>query len=495
LGDRLLLLLAVVPALCLAQTPQKIVEEHLRALGGAKTVAKVQSAIIAGNLTEESTGKTGSFSLMTKAPNRFYTETIAGQDRFIEAYNGMSAWGQDPAESAHTLTGTATNEAEATGRYWNSHLADLKKSKISLQMASSEKARGRDADHLKVLLGPGLTRDVFMDSGTHLIVRETLPSLLAGGGRVQIDYDDYRPVNGIQTPYRIEVQRGGHTYKIAVTRAEFGAAVDDAVFNFPAAAGAPVPDIKSLILDVTRNQRAIEEMQKQYTCHVTTEEEKVDSKSQMTSKTVKEFEVFYVGGDEVRRLIAKDGKPLAGDEKKKEDDRFNKEFEKLQKQLVERAADPKRQKKQNEKEEAQISDFLRAVRFSNARRERFRGQDVIAVDFGPNPDYKPKKAIENIVQKLAGVVWIDEKARDVARLEAHFSNSVKIGAGLLASVDKGTSIIFEQAKINDEVWLPTYAEIHASGRLLVVKLKANEIDRYTDYKKFSAESRMVTVKE
>jgi hypothetical protein len=42
---------------------------------------------------------------------------------------------------------------------------------------------------------------------------------------------------------------------------------------------------------------------------------------------------------------------------------------------------------------------------------------VIAVDFGPNPEYKPKKAIEGIIQKLAGVVWIDEQAHDVARLE------------------------------------------------------------------------------
>ena len=489
MSRRSVFLLTAIPALCLAQTAQRVIDDYLRALGGAKAAAKIQSAVLAGSLSEKATGKTGSFSLMTKAPNRFYAEIIAGSDRFVEAYNGMSAWGQDPSEGARTRTGAATNEAEATGRYWNNHLADLKKAKISVQLAGMEKVRGRDASHVRVLLGPGLTRDVFFDAQTHLVSRERLP------GIEQLDYDDYRPVNGLQAPFRIELQRGGRTYRISVTRAEFNSAVDDSVFNFPSATGAPLPDIKTLILDVTRNQRAIEEMQKEYTCHLTTEEEKVDPKGQLTSKTMKEFEVFYVGGDEVRRLIAKDSKPLAGDEKKKEDERFNREFEKLQKQVAERAADPKKQKKQNEKEEAQVSDFLRAVRFSNARRERFRGQDVIAVDFGPNPDYKPKKSIENIIQKLAGVVWIDEQARDVARLEAHFSNSAKIGGGLLASLDKGSNFVFEQSKINNEVWLPSYAEVHASGRLLVVKLKANEIDRYTEYKKFSAESKMVTAKD
>ncbi|HJZ95588.1 MAG TPA: hypothetical protein VKE70_03730, partial [Candidatus Solibacter sp.] len=183
------------------------------------------------------------------------------------------------------------------------------------------------------------------------------------------------------------------------------------------------------------------------------------------------------------------------DEKKKEDERFNKQFEKLQKHAAELAADPNKQKKEDEKTNAQVSDILRALKFSNARRERFRGQEVIAVDMGPNPEYKPKKTIENIVQKMAGVVWIDEQARDVARLEAHFTDSAKVGAGIFASLDKGSSLVFENAKVNGEVWLPVYSEVHASGRLLVVKLKSHEINRYSDYKKFHAESTIKIVQE
>lgn len=480
-----------LPAFALAQNPQKIVDEYLRARGGARVAAQVRTSSIAGSLTEESTGKTGSFSVITKAPNRFYTEIIAGTDRAVDAYNGMSAWGQEPGGGLQSLTGPAAKEAEAAGRYRNGGLSDVKKSKLGLQFVGAEKVRGRDTYHVQVMLGPGITRDVYFDTGTHLILRETAP----GPTPVQFDFDDYRTVNGIATPYRIGLRRGGHDYQISVTRAEYNTAVDDAVFDFPHTAGTPLPDMKALMLEVTRNQRAIEEMQKEYTCHLTAEEEKVDAKGRVTSKTIKEFEVFNLAGEEVRHLVAKDGKPLSADEKKKEDERFNKEFEKLQKKAEALAADPKKQQKQAAKDEADLSDFLRTVRFSNARRERFRGHDVIAVDFGPNPDYKPQKTIESIIKKLAGVVWIDEQAKDVARLEAHFSDSVKIGGGLLASVDKGSSFVFEQAKVNDEVWLPTYAEVHAAGRLLVVKLKENEIDRYTDYKRFRAESKIVTVQQ
>jgi hypothetical protein len=469
-----------------AQNAQKVIDEYLRASGGAKTLAQIGSETLAGSLTDENSGQTGSFSMMVKAPNRFYLELIAGTERQVEAYNGMSAWRQDSAEGPQTVTGAGAREAEAAGRYRNSRLADLKKARLGVQMAGTEKVRGRDAWHLQVLLGPGLARDVFVDAQTHLIVRETALG-------EEFDYDDYRPLNGIQTPYRIELRRGGHTYRISVTRAEFQATVDNSVFDFPHNSAAPLPEIKSLILEVQRNQKVMEEMQKQYTCHVTSEEEKVDSKSRIASRTVKEFEVFNISGEEVRHLVAEDGKPLEGDKKKKEDERFNKEYAKLTAQAQKDAADPKKREKSDAKDEAQLSDILRAVRFTNARRERFRGQDVIAVDFGPNPDYKPKKMVENIVQKMAGVVWIDAQAHDVARAEAHFSSPVKIGAGILASIDQGTSFVFEQAKVNNEVWLPVYAEVHAAGRLLFFKMKDNEIDRYTDYKKFHAESTIKVV--
>ncbi len=470
-------LLAAFAVVLRAQTPQKIIDDYLQAAGGQKALAQIRTETITGSLSEESTGRTGTWSLISTAPDRFYSEIIAGPDRVVEAYNGKSPWGQDSAEGVRTLTGDSAKQTEATARCWNDRLADLKKSRWSATFAGIEKVRGRDAYRVQVLpAAGGIACEVFFDTRTHLMVRETLPT-------EQLEYDDYRPVQGIQTPFQLDLRRGGHDYRVVVTHAEFNSQVADSVFDFPHTATTPLPGIADLLREVTRNQTALDEIQKQYTCHVTEEQESVDSKGRVTSKTIRESEVFNIGGEEVRHLIAKDGKPLEGSEKKREDERFDREFQK------QAARDPKKQAKQQEKDDAQISDFLRAIRFTNPRRERFRGEDVIAVDFGPNPDYKPRKAIENVVHQMAGVVWIDEKARDVARLEAHFSANVKIGGGVVGSLEKGSSFVFEQARINDEVWLPTYDEVHLGGRLLFLKVKANQIDRYTDYKKFRAETK------
>ena len=252
----------------------------------------------------------------------------------------------------------------------------------------------------------------------------------------------------------------------------------------------PLPDIPALLRDVEKNQAALEELRTLYTCHLAEEQDKTDSDGNVKSREMKDYDVFYIGDEEVLHLLAKDGKPLTGDEKQKEDDRFSKKFDELKKKQAELAADPKKQVKKEEEEEAQLSDFLRAELFTNPRRTDFRGQDVIAFDVSGNPNYKPKKEIDRIIQKLSGTMWVDDQAREIVRLEARFVESAKIGGGLLASVAKGSNFVFEQEKINGEVWLPSYAEVHVAGRIVFVKLKQNFIDRYSYYKKFRSSATM-----
>ncbi|HTZ72523.1 MAG TPA: hypothetical protein VMB47_01255 [Candidatus Aquilonibacter sp.] len=502
----------VLSTSCFGQTPQKIIQDYVRAEGGARALAKVQSLTISGSLRDESTDATGSYSLITKAPNKLYSELVIEPDRSIVAYNGRSAWGEQPGSSPHTLTGAEAAEWEAVSRYLNGHLLDAKKDKLGEKFVGTQNIGGRETYQLEFSLAPGVTREVFFDAQTHLIVREIVPqpvskdssapqpgsqppppqSTQPAGMLEQIDYFDYKPVSGILEPSRIELRRDGRDYQITVTSVEVNAPVQDSVFDFPQAEGRPLPDIAQLLRDVAKNQQGIDEIVKQYTCHLTEIDEQRSSDGRLTPRSVKEYDVFYVGanGQAVRHLIAQGGKPLEGEEKKKADDRFNKEFDEKKKQATELESDPKKEAKQDEQDQAEISDFLRAEKFTNPRRELFRGQEVIVFDFGPNPDYKPKKLVDSIVQKLVGVIWIDEQARDVVRLEARFNNNAKIGGGLLASISKGSNFVFEQALINNEVWLPSYVEVHASARIVFLKGQQDEIDRFSDYKKFSTESKL-----
>jgi hypothetical protein len=245
-----------------------------------------------------------------------------------------------------------------------------------------------------------------------------------------------------------------------------------------------LPDLKALFKEIDDNQKAIDKIKENYTGTRAEEETEYDKSGKVTKREAKEYTFFYLNGDEISTLIGKDGKPLGEEEQKKENEKTQKEIREHEKKD---AKDQEKAKKDDD--DPGIEVFLRACQFVNPRRERFRGQDVLVFDFEPNPEFKPHKLAEKLVQKLAGVVWIDEKSHDVARLEAYFVGDFKLAAGMVANLQKGTSFVFEQAFTNNEVWLPTYAEVHVGVRVLLVKgFKVNAVIRYSDYRRFNVES-------
>src|SRR5467141_1815846 len=470
------------------QDPQKLVDQYIKAVGGSKALSKAATIIIEGTF-HTSDGKNGTYTLNTKLPNRYYSELVIGDVSLIEAYNGKSAWHRTANAEFSTLVGADGAQLEAAGQYYNSHLVGAKKNKLGVGYAASSKVRGRDAVEIEVTTMTGVKRHIFFDSETHLIVKEDAS---IGGIEEQISYDDYRPVNGLKIPYKIELHRGAETYDITVTRAEVNGTIGERVFDFPKKSQVQLPDLKALFKEIDDNQKAIDKLKENYAGSQSEEETEFEGDGRVKKRELNEYTFFYLNGDEITTLVKKDGKPLNEAEQKKENEKTQRRIEEQQKRETKKEAKAEKAKeegKSDEKDEPGIEIFLRACQFVNPRRERFRGQDVLVFDFEPNPEFKAHKMVEKIVQKLAGIVWIDEKAHDVARLEAYFTGDMKIAGGLLANLQKGTSFVFEQAFVNNEVWLPTYMEAHVGVRFLLVKgIKVSFVTRYSDYKKFNVET-------
>src|SRR6267378_3059368 len=467
-----------------AQEAGKIVDQYVKAAGGARALAKIQTLTLEGSFTSDD-GKMGTYTLDTKLPNRYYSELLVGEKNLIEAYNGKSAWHQNAAGALGTLAGPEGMQLEAAAQYYNSRLVNPKKSKIALAFVGHAQVRGKDALQLEVTTATGVKRQVFFDPQTHLIVKE---AATVGGVEEEILYDDYRAVEGVKLPHKIELHRAGDKYDITVTRAVINGTVGERVFDFPIKSQVKLPDLKALFKEIDENQKAIDKIRENYAGSQSEEETEFEGDGRVKKREASEYTFFYLNGHEVTTLVKKDGKELSAEEQKKENEKTRKRIEELQKREA-KEEKARQQGKEEDKDEPGVEVFLRACQFVNPRRERFRGLDVLVFDFEPNPDFKPRKLVEKIVQKLAGVVWVDEKAHQVARLEAYFVGDVKIAGGLLANLQKGTSFVFEQAFVNNEVWLPTYGEAHIGVRFLLVKgIKASVVTRYWDYKKFNVET-------
>jgi hypothetical protein len=254
----------------------------------------------------------------------------------------------------------------------------------------------------------------------------------------------------------------------------------------------PLPDLKRLFNDLQENQKQIESLMEQYGCTEDEELHELDKNGRVKKSIVNEYEDFYLGGRLVRRKVKKDGKPLDPEEQKKEDARVEKRIREYEMKKGEGEQDTARKKK----ERIDISTFLRMSNFTHPRWEEYRSHNVIVFDFAPNPDYRPQSKIEDLLHKLAGTLWVDDDARQVVRLEARLSDAYKLGGGLLASIHKGASLVMEQAKMNDEVWLPSYVEMHFSARLLLFASALGDYtSKFSDYKKFRVETVTKTLKQ
>ncbi|HUK89125.1 MAG TPA: hypothetical protein VLZ81_01910, partial [Blastocatellia bacterium] len=268
--------------------------------------------------------------------------------------------------------------------------------------------------------------------------------------------------------------------------------LDQNLFRYPQIdGGGPLPDVGAMLKTLEANQEKIEELREHYTFHELQTEQIYDGGGHLKETKEKEFEVTPVGDTLVHRVIKENGKDLSTTEQEKEDKRVQKEVEDITKRREkhEREAEKKGAKSDNDDENITVLTFLKATEITSERREMLGGQQVIAFDFEPNKNFKPRTRAESLVGKLAGTMWVDPHADQIARLEAHFTGSFKVGGGLVASVAPSTAFVFEQRKIDDEVWLPSYAEANISAKiLLLAKYNRGMTMRYSDYKKYHIDS-------
>jgi hypothetical protein len=473
-----------------AQDARRVVEQYVKAAGGAKAVSGIRTLSLQGTVAGSGDVAAGTFTLETKLPNRYYLELISGEKRLIEAYNGKSAWCETEPGQPRTLLGPDAAEVEATAQIMNTRLVDLKKNKLTVTYVAAATVRGKAADQVEVATASGVKRQQFFDSHTHLLAEETT---VGAGTAQEIYYDDYRAVNGIQIPHTLELHRGADIYRIEIREAVVNVQVAERAFDFPRKSQVQLPDLKVLFEEIDKNQKAIDKLQENYSGTRTEEETEYESDGRVKKHELAEYTFFYLEGHEISTLVKKEGKPLSEAEQKKENERALKRIQEVQEAAAKRKAKEEKAKEEGKQEKEDddvgIEVFLRACQFVNPRTERFRGQDVLVFDFEGNPNFKPHKLAEKIVQKLAGVLWVDEKARDVVRLEAYFTSDAKIAGGMLVNLQRGTGFVFEQAYLNNEVWLPTYVEAHVGARVLLVKgVRITQVTRYSDYKRFHVES-------
>jgi hypothetical protein len=254
--------------------------------------------------------------------------------------------------------------------------------------------------------------------------------------------------------------------------------------------------IRDLIRRVAENDMGNDRKQRSYTYIERVEEHRLDKHGEVKSTEIKTYENMVLYNEPVRRLIAKDDKPLAQKEADEEEEKVQKIIDKRKNETEEQRS---KRLKQEEKDQEETRQFVREVadayNFTQRGTQDLDGRPAYVIDAEPRPGFTPHVKGAQFLPKFRFRIWIDQQESQWVKLDAECIDTVSLGL-FLARIHKGSRIMVNTTRVNDEVWLPQHVAVKVDLKLALLKNYDIEQDvTYKDYKKFRTDVKIVGTAE
>ncbi|HLW87627.1 MAG TPA: hypothetical protein VKR57_03995 [Terriglobales bacterium] len=243
--------------------------------------------------------------------------------------------------------------------------------------------------------------------------------------------------------------------------------------------------IRDLIRRSADNDLENDKKQRDYTYVERQEERHLDGKGQVKSTEIKTYDVMEIYGEQVQKLTAKDDKPLSDKDARKEDEKIQKFIDKRKNE----SDDDRRkrlEKEEKDREEGRqfVKEIADAYNFKLVGIESLNGRENYVIDCDPRPGYQPHMKEARFLSKARGRVWIDKNDLQMKKLDVVFIDTVSFGL-FMARIHKGSRVVVENVRVNDEVWLQQRVAVKIDVRVALLKNYNVEVDvEDSNYKKF-----------
>jgi len=220
-------------------TADQILAKYTEALGGSAVIEKLKTRSMKGNLVMTASGATMSYEAYQSAPNKIYTILNTPKQGVIErGSNGQTAW----EKSNRGLRDTEVNPRQNL-------LRDIKLQGQFTRLSFNRKDK-IDGKDVYVLVGIGIDgkgERLYFDTQTGLLVRRiTSTPTVVGLIPEQVDYEDYRDVDGLKVPFTIRFTSvdSNNNWTRKLTEIKLNLPVDETKFNKPPPPPEPKPSPK-----------------------------------------------------------------------------------------------------------------------------------------------------------------------------------------------------------------------------------------------------------
>jgi len=220
-------------------TADQILAKYTEALGGSAVIEKLKTRAMKGTLVMTASGATMGYEAYQSAPNRMYAIMNTPKQGAIErGSNGQVAW----EKSSRGLRDVPVNDRQNL-------FSDLKLKEqfTRIGFGGKEKIDGKDVYVLRGQSLDGKGERLYFDTQTGLLVRRiTSTPTVVGLIPEQIDYEDYRDVDGLKMPFTVRFISvdSFNNWTRKLTEIKLNVPVDETKFNKPPAPPEPKPAIK-----------------------------------------------------------------------------------------------------------------------------------------------------------------------------------------------------------------------------------------------------------
>ncbi|HLW79151.1 MAG TPA: c-type cytochrome [Terriglobia bacterium] len=221
-------------------TADQLLENYLKAAGGADAVQKITTRAEKGTLSGGMGGGNTPVEIFAKAPDQRISIVHMANREMVTAYNGHEGWLSGPGGQMREMTGDDLSAAQLDADFY--FPAHLKQIFSQFRVRPPEKVGDQEA-YVVLGVNPGKPPvRLYFDEKSGLLVREVRYSdTPLGRNPTQIDYADYHEADGVKVPFRWTIARPGGRFTIQVDQMQQNVPVDDAKFVKPADSGAPPP--------------------------------------------------------------------------------------------------------------------------------------------------------------------------------------------------------------------------------------------------------------
>jgi hypothetical protein len=266
--------------------------------------------------------------------------------------------------------------------------------------------------------------------------------------------------------------------------------------NAPPSPALSNDQIRDLIREAAEKDLENDKKQRDYTYVEREEEHKRNGKGEVESSETRTYDVMMLYGEQVRRLVGKNDRPLPEKDATREEEKIQKIVDKRKNESEED------RRKRLEKEEKQRADDRRfvgevadAYNFHLVSVEAMNGRDTFVIDADPRPGFQPKSRDAKMLPNFRFRVWIDKAESQWVKLDIQCIETASFG-WILARVHKGSNIAMELTRVNQDVWLPKHVALKLDARIALLKgLNIDEDITYRDYKKFRTDIKILPGEE